>query len=362
MEGAANVDRDILALIGEGWGGRRDDERFNALALRVFAYQFEHNHAYRGFCQGRGLTPLTVNDWEAIPAVPAMAFKEVALACFPVERAAAVYESSGTTGHRPSRHYLETLELYEASLAASFGACVLPDGVRPRMFVLGPAALAERRSSLGHMLEVLVHDMGAPGSRSYLDDEGLRALDLEADLRAAEAEGLPVCLLGTAFAFVHFIDRCRASGVSFSLPDGSRIMDTGGFKGKSREISQAHLYREYQELFGVPDTYVVNEYGMTELGSQFYDSSLVQPRSIRRKLAPPWVRTVIVDPETLGPQEAGRAGLLRHYDLANRSSVMAVQTEDVGIAIGDGFEVLGRAKGAEARGCSMAVDEMLSRT
>jgi len=107
----------------------------------------------------------------------------------------------------------------------------------------------------------------------------------------------------------------------------------------------------------------VNEYGMTEMGSQFYDNTLknhhlgiIEPRY---KVIPPWVRTVVVDPETFQEAPVGTLGLLRHYDLANWGSVMAIQTEDVGCLIGEGFEIVGRAKGAEARGCSLAMEELL---
>jgi hypothetical protein len=113
---------------------------------------------------------------------------------------------------------------------------------------------------------------------------------------------------------------------------------------------------------------VVNEYGMTELGSQFYDSTLrdwterTEMRhlqiSARRKVPPPWVRVQVVDPETLSPLAEGATGLLRFYDLANLHTVCAVQTDDLGQQRGPGFEVLGRATGAEPRGCSLAVEEL----
>jgi hypothetical protein len=104
---------------------------------------------------------------------------------------------------------------------------------------------------------------------------------------------------------------------------------------------------------------------MTELCSQFYDNVLrervrARPPELRYKVVPPWVRTRVVDPETLAPVPAGRLGLLRHLDLANLDSVMAVQTDDLGVAAGPGFEILGRAAGAEARGCSIAMDEWLT--
>jgi hypothetical protein len=141
-------------------------------------------------------------------------------------------------------------------------------------------------------------------------------------------------------------------------------MDTGGFKGRSREVGHDELRATYLDLLGIPPTHCVNEYGMTELCSQFYDASLRDAVIRRRlgpdrKIAPPWVRTTVVDPETLAPLPDGETGLLRHTDLANIGSVIAIQTEDVGVIVDGGFRVLGRAAGAQPRGCSIAMDVML---
>jgi hypothetical protein len=170
-------------------------------------------------------------------------------------------------------------------------------------------------------------------------------------------------LLGTSFSFVHFLDWCEQSGVVFRLPAKSRLMDTGGFKGRSREVPRDELYRAYEKTFGIPPEWCVNEYGMAELSSQFYDGVVGAPYrwdGWRVHLPPPWVRTKVLHPDTLQEVSEGERGLLCHYDLANRGSVMAVLTEDVGVKVGDGFILLGRAAGSELRGCSVLVDELLS--
>ena len=130
-------------------------------------------------------------------------------------------------------------------------------------------------------------------------------------------------------------------------------MDTGGFKGSERTITAAALRALYTTHLGVPAEIVINEYGMTEMLSQFYDAQEV-------KRGPPWVRTIVVDPETLRELPHGETGLLRHVDLANLFSVSAIQTEDVGRMANDGFELLGRIAGAAPRGCSIAMDIFLS--
>ena len=141
------------------------------------------------------------------------------------------------------------------------------------------------------------------------------------------------------------------------------MMDTGGFKGQSRELNREGLYGLFTQYFGVPETHCVNMYGMTEFSSQFLDNTLRCWHEGRQeplaKENPPWTRTLVVDPETLQPAPAGARGLLLHVDMANRNSVMAVLTEDVGVQVDGGFQLLGRAQGTEARGCSVVIDELL---
>jgi hypothetical protein len=210
------------------------------------------------------------------------------------------------------------------------------------------------------MFGVAMAALGDEGSGFDVRGGALDAPGLLAALERAAADAVPVALCGTAFAFVHLLDALAARGVRLALPPGSRAMETGGFKGRSRELTREVLYAGIEAALGVPPARIVNQYGMTELGSQFYDSVLCRPGEPRRKLAPPWARVRVVDPETDGDAAPGAAGVLRIHDLANTGSVAAIETADLGRAVADGFEVLGRAPGAEARGCSIAADEMLA--
>lgn len=340
------------------------EETFEGLALEVFAFQYRRNPPYRRFCDGRGMTPDTITAWEEIPPVPTAAFKLVDLVCAPAEQ---VFVTSGTSEglERRGQHGFPWLEVYHTSLLASFSAHLLPDGVRPRMLILAPSPDLLPTSSLSHMLEIVRKAYGGEGSGYCFGEAGLDLAGLVQTLREVEAQREPVCLLGTSFGFVHFIDACLDEGWSFRLPHGSRLMDTGGFKGRSREISRGELVRLYERVFGMPETLCINEYGMTEMGSQFYDNvlrDLIEKRSRPRfKEIPPWVRTRVLDPATLEELPEGQVGLLAHYDLANCGSVMAIETEDLGSKIAEGFEVVGRAPDAEARGCSLTVEELQGR-
>src|SRR5262249_3236772 len=155
---------------------------------------------------------------------------------------------------------------------------------------------------------------------------------------------------------------CRMAGRALHLPPDSRIVDTGGSKG-GRALSDAGFLAAAWHTLGVSGYYCVNEYGMTELCSQFYDDVLVSrfagSNAPRRKLGPEWVRTLAVDPSSLEVLPHGATGILRHVDLANAGSVIAVQTDDLGVTHPDGFELHGRAKGAEPRGCALALADLL---
>lgn len=373
------LSEELVSLFGRGVDAPLEDGAFNDLALRAFAHQFAHNRLYGAYCRARGRTPWTVASWSEIPALPTAAFKEADLTTAP-EEVRVVYLTSGTSraGEKRGRHLLPDTRLYDASLLPNFKAHLLPDRDAMPVLVCGPSARFFPNSSLGHMNSRVMEEFGAPGSGIFWDDDGPRFASLAAALARAERKGTAICLLGTAFGFVHFLDWLEREGRAFRLPPGSRIMDTGGYKGRSREVPKEQLYALYGSRLGVPRTHVVNEYGMTEMGSQFYDRVLKDwlesseadlksgahtsihqhPHPQRRKVPPPWVRVRVLDPETLEPVPDGETGLLCHFDLANLHSVMAILTDDLGVRQGDGFEILGRAARAEPRGCSLAVEEL----
>jgi hypothetical protein len=367
MEARDALRAGVLEFIGRGVPAPADEGEFERLALEVFAYQFAENEPYRRYCERRGRRPGGVTRWTEIPAVPTAAFKAVALVCGDPESAEAVFRTSGTTGGPENRgvHYVRDLGLYEASALLNFRAHVLPEGAQLPMLIIGPTLAEAQDSSLTWMLERVRRALGADGSGHFVDEGGMRVEELEVALAASESGGRPVALLGTAAAFAHLLAALEERGRRVRLPAGSRVMETGGFKRRGRELARDELYAMLVDRLGLSEFYCVAEYGMTEMCSQFYDNVLREracgrsPIS-RHKVVPPWVRTQIVDAETLELCPEGRVGLLKHIDLANLDSVMAVQTDDLGVAGSEGFELLGRAAGAEARGCSIAMDQWLS--
>ncbi len=196
-------------------------------------------------------------------------------------------------------------------------------------------------------------------SSYFIEEQEIDYSRLLSMLERAERTGEAVALLGASYSFVHVLDEFERIGRRFSLPAGSRILDTGGFKNQSRELAADDFYERLQIYFGVCRSDCINMYGMTELSTQFYDSGNAVVPSL--KTGPHWIRTRVVDPLT-GKRVIGEAGLLVHCDLANMNSVTTILTEDIGIEEEGGFRLLRRAKGTEARGCSLAMEELLQAT
>jgi hypothetical protein len=364
------------SLAGEILPNERSNEQFELLALDLFALQFQWNAPYRKLCEAGGWSPANVSRWSDIPAVPTSAFKELGLTSLPVDQRPTVFHSSGTTGQRPSRHFhdCDSLALYEASLTPWFQRHLLPercsagegiapeDGGRIDFLVLTPPARQAPHSSLVYMFETVLAKFGSTRSIfcGEVGADGAWSLDhggAEFFLREASESGRPVAVMGTAFNFVHLLDGLIARKRWLHLPPGSRALETGGYKGRSRALAKSELHGLLTERLDVPPDHIVCEYGMSELSSQAYDLSF-EPSSNAHHMTrlfrfPPWARVRIVSPETDREVAEGQTGLLRIFDLANVRSVLAIQTEDLAVRHTDGFELLGRAATAEPRGCSL---------
>lgn len=347
----------ITALLAFCESEDTTDADFERLALQVFAYQFTHNQPYRRFAVQRGRTPLSVRSWRDIPAVPITAFKDLTLSCCAPEQAERVFMTSGTTGSVRGCSYHPTLAVWDASMIPNFRRRFMQDLPRIRMGILFPDEQAMPNSSLAHYLAVAMRDFGTPDSAVMIGEAGLNMGRLLAALEAAEASGEPYALLGASFSFVHLLDELQRQGRRFALPPGSRVLDTGGFKGQSRELAADEFYDGLSAALGIPRDACINMYGMTELSTQFYDDGNAVCPSL--KSGPHWIRSRVVDPVTGRDLPEGTAGVLVHHDLAHFNCVAAILTEDAGIVEPGGFRLLGRVDGADSKGCSVAVEEFL---
>jgi hypothetical protein len=308
-----------------------DEAGFNALALEVHAFQRRWNEPYARFCATR----LAPSHWREIPAVPQSVFKRFALSCVPRECIGKTFRTSGTTGETRGEHHFRDTALYEAALLAGWRQLDLP---RLKQVILAPPPAEAPHSSLSHMLATLAVESHEPQTWAF-----------GKELPTFQQ---PVALLGTALAFLNLIETTPPR----ALPPGSFAMETGGYKGSGRELSKADLYARIEQHLGLAPNQVLNEYGMTELSSQFYTRGLGEAHR-----GGPWVRAQVIDPETGAEVSVGNAGILRIFDLANLNSVLALETQDLAIRREDGFELLGRDPAALPRGCSRMADEILHR-
>jgi hypothetical protein len=180
------------------------------------------------------------------------------------------------------------------------------------------------------------------------------------DLLLAESPN-PVVLSGPAFAFVQLLEHAGitspflpSNAPRWPLPPGSRIMETGGFKGRTREIQRHQFHLALSDYFALPIHSIINEYGMTELTSQFYDRTLLIGQNTPDKTSSPWLRANPVNPVSGEPMPPGQPGALRVWDLLNLDSAVVIQTEDMAVANEDGtFRLLGRVPKSMPRGCSL---------
>jgi hypothetical protein len=377
---------------------------FNEWAVELFHLQFEFNSAYRQQCLAQGISANQIQSWDQIPAVPAAAFKEIELSCLVPAEQTTVFFSSGTTEQRASRHFhsANSLRVYHESLTTWFSH-QFSGGYPAHALALTPDGPRTPHSSLVHMFETLRRDLRFDRFEfaGEVQPDGTWCVNEEVAinfLQNAEAAGNPVLILGTAFSYVHLLDCLRRRDLRFRLPVGSSVMETGGYKGRSRSLTKPELYAYITERLGLPEASILSEYGMSELSSQAYDRSPrvgssdgsgAGSRPKRRFRFPPWARAQLISPETGREVLPGQAGLIRVFDLANVYSVLAIQTEDLGIdrpdkpngssmltesqrkkensphvalypgARGE-FELLGRSAIAEPRGCSLMTSESTS--
>lgn len=359
------LEEQVTELIERGAEGAEGERELERLALQLFAFQFETIAPYQRLCRGQGVTPERVTTWRQIPAVPAEAFKAYPLFAGELDREVErTFRSSGTTDPtRSSQAHFSRggLALMNAAVAANARRALFSDGQKARILVLAPSPEQAPHMIMVHGMAHLMRTFGQSGSRFLLGPKGLDPEALWVELVSCQESGVPVALFGSSFGFVHFFDWMEGQGRTLALPEGSRLMDAGGYKGRSREIGRAQFVTWASAMCGVPVTRVVNLLGMTELASQIYDR--VDERGERWKQSPPWMRTEVVDPRRRdgdGPCRVadGQVGLLRHLDLANVERPLMIQSEDVGRSVGGGFEILGRAKGAEPRGCSLNADDL----
>jgi hypothetical protein len=328
---------------------------FDALALRAFSFQFERVGPYRRWCERTGAEPATVREWYRVPWVPAAALKSVALHAAPP---VVTFRSSGTTGgERRSAHHHPFPHLYRRVIDCSFPDFCLPGRRRVPMLSLIAGFEPARESSLSFMVDHVLATFAADGSANVVGPDGIDHQRARAWLADRERDRRPYLLLTTALALDQLLRGLDRSDLRPRPAPGSALFLTGGFKTRHAELTLDDLLERLEDRLGLARTAVVQEYGMTELTSQAYTRSL-DGGANDLFVCPPWMRARVLDPISLEEAAAGATGLLAVFDLGNVGSVLHLLTEDLARIEDGGFRLLGRASGAELRGCSLTAEEL----
>jgi hypothetical protein len=317
-----------------------DQSGFNHLAVALFRYQYDNNPLYRKYCEQIQAAVDEIDTIQKIPFLPISFFKtrEVKTTSFTGQ----VFESSGTSGSGNSKHFVKDISIYEQSFLQGFSIFY---GDPREWCVLGllPSYLERKNSSLVYMVNKLIEMTAVNGSGFYLHDHGA----LKDKIRDNENSGKKTLLIGVTYALLDF-------GNLYPMElRHTTIMETGGMKGRKKEITREEVHAQLRKNFSVEQIH--SEYGMTELLSQAYSrmDGLFQ--------CPPWMRVLLRsedDPfmvkgyDSAGPKPM--SGIINIIDLANIYSCAFIATDDVGKLYNDGsFEVAGRLDNSENRGCGL---------
>ncbi|WP_435623659.1 acyl transferase [Flagellimonas sp.] len=310
---------------------------FETLCLEVFAFQFAHNTVYKSYCELLNKSPKNISHSSEIPFLPIEFFKSKKILSSS-KKPEALFESSGTTGSITSKHYISNIDIYKQSYTRTFSHFFGPAEAYCILALL-PAYLERKGSSLIFMVDDLVSQSTHPDSGFYL----YNLQELHSKLIELEEQGTQTLLIGVSFALLDLAEQ-------FPLKlRHAKIMETGGMKGRRRELIREELHQQLKDAFGIDKIY--SEYGMTELLSQGY--------SLGDGLfnCPPWMKIITRDTEDpLTLQNHGKTGGINVIDLANLYSCSFIATQDLGKTYADGtFEILGRFDHSDVRGCNLMV-------
>jgi acyl-CoA synthetase (AMP-forming)/AMP-acid ligase II len=353
--------RDAGALLQRLGPHGRDPAARDALLARILRWQAVHVPPYARLARRVDRAEADPARW---PPVPTDVFRFARVAAHGAERDVRRFQTSGTTSGARGTHAFADLSLYDAAARACGERVLFPRegapgaGPSPARIVSLVAHDSEvPDSSLSYMVSRYAEWFGDGRAVWAWHDRDLDVARTTAAFDEAVRSGVPVALLATSFALV-FLDE-QLGDRSWALPPGSRVMYTGGFKGRTREIEPDELIQRVATRLGIPSSAFLGEYGMTELSSQCWSSGTAH-RGLPLYEAPGWVRVSAVDPETLEALPGGSEGLLRLDDGANLDSAAAILTSDRALVLDDRrFVLLGRQAGAVPRGCSLAIEEAL---
>lgn len=314
------------------------DAQFNEIAMEVFLYQYKHNAIYHQYLLSLKVNPNTIKHYTQIPFLPIEFFKTQEVVCNRIEESSICFSSSGTTGQVTSKHYVNDIIVYETSFKKGFELfygepsdyCIL---------ALLPNYLERKGSSLVYMFDCLIKESTHSLSGFYLNNLN----DLIKTIEVLKQNNQKTILLGVTYALLDLAE------IGIELNDQFIVMETGGMKGRRKELLKEELHQIFKDKFKVSSIH--SEYGMTELLSQGYS----QKDGIFK--CSPWMKVLIRDVnDPFSYVKPNKGGGVNIIDLANINSCSFIETKDLGKITEDfDFEILGRFDNSDLRGCNLMI-------
>lgn len=332
-----SLTKDIKKKVFElSFNSSNDD--FNLVALDVFNYQVQHNLIYKAYVLGLKINPESITHYTQIPFLPIEFFKTKDVICEGIHDTAVCFSSSGTTGQITSKHYVNDISVYETSFYKGFELfygnpsdyCIL---------ALLPNYLERTGSSLVYMFDKLIQESNHPKSGFYLNNLN----DLKKTIEELKQTKQKTILLGVTYALLDLAE------MGVELTNDFIVMETGGMKGRRKEILKEELHQILKQSFNVNTIH--SEYGMTELLSQAYSK---QDGVFQ---CPPWLKVLIRDMnDPFSYVKEKKSGGVNVIDLANINSCAFIETKDLGrLNQNSDFEILGRFDNSDLRGCNLMI-------
>ncbi len=324
-----------------------DEEIF----IDVFKFQYDNNEVYRKFCDFIGKHKKNVKEIKDIPLMPVRFFKKYEIKSFR-GKAKLIFVSSGTSEGIRSKSFYKDIEFINKSILVSFEYFLLPDNFKANFYIFFEPLRIRKNSSLSYMFSLVSGKFSKKTCFIYDKNQ------YESIFKELKRERKPVLILGTTISLYDFMNFLKYKKEKLNLKKGSRIMDTGGWKGRSVSIKGHSLLKMYKKFFNVSKNFVINEYGMCELASQFYDITLrkfiFEKKTVRYKSSLPFLRFRIINEEG----EDDKIGLIGILDLFNLDTCSFLLTPDMGRIKGRGFEIMERVD-EDLRGCALISEEVL---
>lgn len=342
------LDEDVMDFI-HGDAASQNEKRFNELALREFELLYCVSKPYRDYCKWKNLSPETIDRWEQIPAVASFSYKKILFDLPSVSDVEKFYYASGVVELQQKRGPIfpdkDTAALTSAANDLLAKRFLFPDVEKMKMLFMIPSPAMAPGMVMASGSKQLSRHFGTPDSRFLISFRGLELEALVSALRQAEGRQEPIALIGATFVIDYFLDACAREGIRFDLPEGSRVVDSGGFMGRYTGSTKEEFFGKCVNILGVAESHSINALWLCESNTVYFDNVLknVHLGLVRErcKEVPPWAKVIAVDTMNFMRLPKGKTGLLRLYDLSNRAMAFSVQTDKMGFETEDGFEVVG---------------------